>query len=95
MSSTVLSTKQRNEINNFIKENKPSKLPLIDIKAKKTIIHDFKRILSNPYKMVVFGSEGFSYSNAFYMNDNILYVITLNYGEIESYAFYKDGYIDI
>ena len=41
---SILTIEQKEEFNNFIANNNPSKLPLVDIKAKKTIKRSTRRI---------------------------------------------------
>ncbi len=92
---SMLSNEQRENINNFIANNNPTKLPLIDLKARKTIKRTFENFMNNNHDLIIFGSEGFSYSNGFYRNNNNIYVVTFNYDKLESYALYEEGYEDV
>ena len=88
----MLSIQEKDQINSFIATHQPSNLPLINHKTKLTIEKTFKDFIKNNYDLVIFGSEGFSYTNGFYKNNNIIYIVTFYYGNVESYSFYKEGF---
>jgi hypothetical protein len=81
-------------IDDFIKNNKPTNLPLIDLKVKKSIKNKFNKFIKTNDDLMIFGSEGFSYSNGFYRSNNKLYVVTFDYSDIIKYALYVEGYED-
>lgn len=89
-----LTNQEKERINNFIGNNMPTELPHVDLKAKrnKTIKRHFKSILDKNEDLVVFGYEGFSYTNAFYKLNNKLYVVTFDYNDVLKYALYVQGY---
>jgi len=84
----------KKSIDDFIKNNKPTNLPLIDLKVKKNIKKMFDKFTIMNDNLMIFGSEGFSYSNGFYKSNGKLYVVTFDYSDIIKYALYVEGYED-
>lgn len=79
-------------INNFISTNEPSKLPLIDLKSRKTIKKNFSKVHNNHDEYIYFGSEGHYYSNMFCKINGNLYILTYYCEDLISYANYIYGY---
>lgn len=91
---THLTEVERKYINDFIETNQASKLPLVDLKAKKTIKRDFNKVHNNEEEIVFYGSEGHNYSNAFCKINEKYYILTYNFTDLISYANYVNGYED-
>jgi hypothetical protein len=83
---------ERNLINDFILNNKPEKLPLIDLKSKKTIKKNFNKVHTNQAEYILFGSEGHYYSNIFCKINGNSYVLTYYFEDLIKYADYIPGY---
>ena len=91
---TLLTEENRKHIIDFIANNQAGKLPLVDLKAKKTIKRDFKKVHNNEEELVFYGYEGHTYSNAFCKINNKFYILTYNFTDLISYADYVPGYED-
>jgi len=76
----------------FIENNEASKLPLIDLKAKRTIKKNFNKIHNNIDNFIIYGSEGHYYNNAVCKINDKLYILTYNLSELVKYAYYVSGY---
>lgn len=87
-----LNEEKKQYIIEFIKNNKPQPLPLIDIKAKKTLKINFNKVHNNEEDFVIYGSEGHYYTNAFCKINDKLYILTFNMENLISYADYKNDY---
>jgi len=91
---TQLNEANRKYISDFIQNNNPSKLPLVDLKARKTIKRDFNSVHNNEQEIVFYGFEGHTYSNAFCKINENYYILTYNFTDLVRYAHYVPGYED-
>ena len=89
---TRLTEEDRTFIMGFIANNQASNLPLVDLKAKKTIQRDFNKVYDDKEDIVFYGSEGHYYSNAFCKIDENIYILTYYLDDLTSYAHYISGY---
>ena len=91
-----LSITNKERIKEFFRLCKPSRLPHIDLKAKRnnTIKRHLNRACENHENLVYFGSDGANRSNHFLVLDGVLYVLTFDFQKLVEYAHVKMDYYD-
>jgi len=87
-----LSETDKQFISNFIINNKASNLPLIDLKAKKTIKKSFSKVFCNEADLIFYGSDGQYYTHALCKIDDKFYILTFYFDDLVNYAHYITGY---
>ena len=92
MPQLIITNKEK--INMFLSSCDPSRLPHIDLKAKRnnTIKRNLDKACKNHENLVYFGSDGANRSNHFLVLDGVLYVLTFDFNKLVEYAHVKMDY---
>lgn len=85
-----LSNNNKEKILMFIQTRQPSKLPHVDLRAKRnnTIYKSLLRASQNPDCLVFYGCDGANRSNHFLLLNDKSYVLTFYLNKLVEYAYY-------